>query len=363
MDKKEKRNLENVPHEDDDFISVLRQLAPGTRFRKGLDNILRARLGALIVLVSNEKAANSLVDGGIRLNMDFAHETMYELAKMDGAILVSGNLRKILYANSQLAPDLSIPTTETGIRHRTAQRSARQLSTCVIAVSRRRETITLYVKSRKYELQSVDILLNKATQALQTLDRYREVMRRILANLNVLELENLVTLEDVVNSIQHTGMVMRISNEIERYLAELGDAGRLLRMQYTELIMGVGEGLLVVRDYFKGNPKKILEIHHLITEKSITGPIPSNIVASLLDYTATDLSASLVPRGYRILNKVPRLNTALIDNIVKLYGNLQNILNASVEDLVHVEGVGEVRAKAIKDGLYRIKNESIFESK
>src|SRR3712207_2709578 len=230
-------------------MNILRILAPGTPLREGLENILRAKTGGLIVLGDNEQILN-LVDGGFVIDSEYSPSYVYELAKMDGSIIISSDARKILRANAQLMPDSSIPTFETGTRHRTADRMAKQTGTIVIAISQRRNIITVYKGNIKYVLRDSSVILGKANQAIQTLEKYVAVLDKVVNNLNVLEFRDMVTLFDVTTAIQRTEMVMRIVLEIERYICELGNEGRLIYMQLNELTKSVEEDeILMIRDY------------------------------------------------------------------------------------------------------------------
>ena len=110
---------------DSKFHRALKSIAPGTPLREGLEHILRAKTGALIV-VSDSPTIMALVDGGFAIECDYSPAHLYELAKMDGALVLSQDGKKIRYANAQLIPDSSIPSAETGTRHRTAERVANQ---------------------------------------------------------------------------------------------------------------------------------------------------------------------------------------------------------------------------------------------
>lgn len=234
-----------------DSWRVIRFVAPGTPLREGLENILRARTGGLIV-VGDSPQVLALVDGGFHIDAEFQPSYLYELAKMDGAIILSHDARRILYANATLVPDPAIPSNETGMRHRTAERVARQTEELVIAVSQRRNIISLYRGNLRYILRDTGILLTKANQALQTLEKYRSVLSQALVNLSALELEDMVTVTDVALVLQRTELVARIVREIERYIGELGAEGRLVAMQLEELVTGVGEeGQLIIRDYLQ----------------------------------------------------------------------------------------------------------------
>ncbi|MCL6627302.1 MAG: DNA integrity scanning diadenylate cyclase DisA [Alicyclobacillus shizuokensis] len=342
--------------------NTLRMVAPGTVLREGMENILRAKTGALIVVGATEAVA-SLMDGGFSIQCDLTPSNLYELAKMDGAIIVSEDLKKIHYANTNLNPDHRLPTSETGTRHRTAERVARQTGQLVICISQRRNIITLYQGSLKYVLRDIGVILTKANQAMQTLEKYKAVLDQALTNLSALEFEELVTLQEVTTVLQRFELVLRIKSEIRRYITELGSEGRLIRMQLEELVSRVDEeAYLLVKDYMapgqEKTPHQILsDIHALDSEQLLDGLV----LARLLGYhDVTNISDEpLSSRGYRILNKISRLPQPIIENLVGHFTSLSNILSASIEDLDQVDGIGAVRARTTREGLKRIQ-EQVF---
>lgn len=346
------------------MLGTLRKLAPGTDMYDALEHILRARTGGLIV-VGDSTEVLDLVDGGFRIDSEMHPQYLYELAKMDGAIIVSSDMSRILYANAQLTPDPLIPTYETGTRHRAAERVAKQTGALVIAISQRRGVITLYKGNRKHVLSDVGVLLAKANQALSTLEKYRSVFDQALGNLSALEFEDLATLFDVVTCIQRSQLVKRIAIEIERFVAELGTEGRLVSMQLDELMYKVEEeGMLVIRDYIQAEQQDQAEEiwDHLLgwTSEDLLDP---SLVSRRLGYAvgASGLDMPVTPRGYRILRKIPRLPMPVVENLVKTLRTLPNILAASVEELDAVEGIGEARAKAIQNGLRRLREQVLLD--
>lgn len=344
-----------------ELMSILKIMSPGTQLREGLDNILRAKTGGLVVL-SDSDYILKMVDGGFKINSDYTPAYIYELAKMDGAIVVSSDLKKILYANTQLMPDPSVTTQETGTRHRTAQRVAKQTGDIVVAISQRRNIISVYKGDIKYVLRESGEVLAKANQAIQTLEKYQLVLERVMCNLNLLELQDLSTLWDVVTAIQRNEMVMRIVCEIETYICELGNEGRLISMQLEELIKGIEqEGILLVRDYCK-ETNSYDKVYSNIEKLSSADLLDLDIIAKTLGYSGEPLIDKLMSaRGYRILNKIPRLPSSVMENLVKHFGELQQVMAATYDELDLVEGVGEARAKAIKNGLRRLREQFILD--
>lgn len=350
----------------DELMEALKVIAPGTPLREGLENILKAKTGALIV-VGDSPEVLALVDGGFTINNEYSPSYLYELAKMDGAIILSRDVKKILIANALLIPDPSISTKETGTRHKTAERMAKQTGEIVISISERRNIITLYKGPHKYVLKDTSRILARANQALQTLEKYKAVLNNAMNNLSILEFEDMVTLSDVAVAIQRTEMVLRIAQEIEKYIYELGNEGILVSMQLDELLGNTEEeGLLVIKDYILPTDNRSAEdVFEQIKSCSREELFDLNFICKTLGYTniTNPLDLSVYPRGYRILSKIPRVPMPIIENLVNKFGNFQRILGASIDELDDVEGIGEVRAKIIKEGLRRAQDQLIMDSK
>lgn len=340
------------------MLPVLEMMAPGTPLRDGIDNVLRAQTGGLIVLGLNEET-KGMVDGGFHINDPFSPATLYELAKMDGAIILNEQGTKILLANAQLIPDQTIHTKETGMRHRTAERVARQTGNLVIAISQRRNVITLYKGSLRYTLRDIGVILTKANQAIQTLEKYKIVWNQGINSLSILEFEELVSLFEVVNVLHSVEMVLRIKNEINNYVIELGDEGRLIKLQLIEIISDLEEeALLLLKDYHYNkdqNPKHILQkLQDLASDELLE----DQVILKLLGFpNNTNLEEMIEPRGYRMLMKISKLPPLVIENLTQRFKHLKGIYKASLEELDDVEGIGEIRAKKIKEGLKRIQEQ------
>ncbi|MFY0544934.1 DNA integrity scanning diadenylate cyclase DisA [Brevibacillus sp. H7] len=343
------------------YNEVLRFVAPGTPLRDGLENVLRAKTGGLIVVGYGPEMKN-IVDGGFSINCDFTPAHLYELAKMDGAIIVSEDAKRILYANAQLVPHTTLPSRETGTRHRTAERVAIQTGHLVIAISQRRNVITLYQGTFRYVLNDIGVILAKANQAVSTLEKYKSVLDQSLTNLGALEFEELVTLHEVTSVLQRIEMVLRIRSEINKYIYELGTEGRLVSMQLEELVSNIEEEThMLIRDYIRDpvvSPEQVLREMKKLTADEI---LEMSSFLRILGYAGNTsmLEEAVSPRGYRILHKIPRLPVPIIANLVDHFHNLPRIMMATIEELDEVDGIGEVRARAIKDGLKRIQ-EQVF---
>lgn len=341
---------------------ILRLIAPGTPFREGLDNVLGAKTGALIV-VGYDAHVQELVDGGFYINSPFSAANLYELAKMDGAIILSNDGKKILYANAQLVPDSAIASTETGIRHRTAQRTARQTGKLVISISQRRNIITVYKGTYQYALKDIGVILTKANQAIQTLEKYKSNLDQSATDLSALEFEELVTFNEVVMVLQRVEMVLRVKREIENYINELGTEGRLISMQLEELVSKVEEeAILLIKDYNRDlNCPVPSEIFGRIQKLSADELLENVYLVRILGYTnhMNITEEAISPRGFRILSKIPRLPATVIYKLVERFKTLPRILVATIDELDEVEGIGDVRARTIKEGLKRIQ-EQVF---
>ena len=342
---------------DVEIKKILKLLCPGTALRDGLENILRAKTGGLIVLGDSEDVM-SIADGGFMINADYSPAYIYELAKMDGAIIISSDLKKIVCANTQLVPDSSLTTFETGTRHRTAHRAAKQTGKIIIAISQRRNMITVYKGDIKYVLRDSSKILAKANQAVQTLEKYVSVLERVIENLNLLEFQKLSTLFDVITAIQRTEMVMRIVEEINIYILELGNEGRLISMQLNELVRHIErDGILLIKDYLKDG-LDYEEIYKSIQKLTQNELLDLDIIAKEMGYQGESLVDTFVtPRGYRLLSKVPRIPANVIENVIKQFKDFNSIVNATIEELDKVEGIGEARATAIKNGIRKLNEQ------
>ncbi|NIZ92246.1 DNA integrity scanning diadenylate cyclase DisA [Kineococcus rubinsiae] len=350
---------------DDLLRATLAVLAPGTELRDGLERILRGRTGALIVL-GFDRTVDALSTGGFSLDVTFSATRLRELAKMDGAIVLDRDVSRILRAAVQLVPDSSIETSESGTRHRTAERVAKQTGYPVISVSQSMRIVAVYLGARRYVLEGSDAILGRANQALATLERYRARLDEVTGTLSALEIEDLVTVRDVCSVVQRIEMVRRIADEISGYVVELGVDGRLLSLQLDELIGGVGpDRELVVRDYFESTRHEgpldvVLED---LAEVDSTDLVDLTQVARVLGFSVggDSLDSAVSPKGFRLLNRIPRLPGAIVERLVDQFGDLQKLLAASIDDLMTVDGVGEQRARAVREGLSRLAESSILE--
>lgn len=356
--------------DDELMLSALAAVAPGTELRDGLERILRGRTGALIVL-GNDKLVEQISTGGFPIDIEFAATRLRELAKMDGAIVVTRDVSRIVRAATQLLPDASIETSESGTRHRTAERVAKQTGFPVVSVSQSMQIIALYVNGQRRVIEDSSAILSHANQALATLGRYKARLDEVTGTLSALEIEDLVTVRDVMAVLQRLEMVRRISEEIEGYVVELGTDGRLLSLQLEELMQGLGNDReLVIRDYLHeavgGEADHAVSVQTSLAELaqlSTSELIDLQLVARTLGFAsdADVLDQAVSPIGFRLLSKIPRLPGTIVDRLVEHFGSLQRLLAASLEDLMDVDGVGESRARAVREGLSRLAESSILE--
>jgi diadenylate cyclase len=340
------------------LVKALEMVAPGTVLREGIDNIVHARTGGLIV-IGDPDELSFLFSGGIRVDIDYSPTFLYQLAKMDGAIVLNASATKLVSANIQLTPDPTIASQETGTRHRTAERVSKQTDALVIAISQRRDVVSLYVDGIKYILEDIPVVLAKANQALATLDKYRSRLDQVSTRLTALEFEGGATLHDVLTVLQRGELVTRMAVEIERYVVELGTEGRLIEMQLDETMVGVAaDKAALVRDYLAEDTEQLFA-HELdqLARLPHQDLLDFGRLSELLGYDRklNTLDYPVSPRGYRILGRIPRLPKLVVQRIVGEFGGLEELLAATDGELETVDGVGEIRAKDIREGLRRLQ--------
>jgi diadenylate cyclase len=355
---------EDDPRRNAQLLDAIARIAPGTELRAGIDDVIRSREGALIVL-GDPEALSFLYSGGLRLDQPFTPQLLYELTKMDGAIIVRDDMSRIAYANVQLMPDPEIPSNETGTRHRTAERVAKQTGAMVVSVSQQRLTVTLFVGDARYPLEPIADVLAKTNQAVATLDTYVQRFQQVLTRLTALEFQNAVVLDDVLVVLQRAEMTTRMAEEIERDCVELGTEGRLIRMQLQELVADVPtEKASVILDYQeRGGDREAQQVLLGLASLPYQSLLDLAVLAELLGYPAdvdsTDYGVS--PRGYRILSHIPRLPEPIVDKVVSGMSGLEAIVRASQRELEAVEGVGPARAREIREGLRRLQEHNLVD--
>ncbi|MCI6151707.1 DNA integrity scanning diadenylate cyclase DisA [Fusobacterium perfoetens] len=342
------------------MLDVFNLVQPGTKLREGLDNILDGSKGALIV-VGMDSEVQKIIDGGFFLECEYTPERLFELSKMDGAIILDEKVSKILYANVHLQPNIEYTTDESGTRHRTAQRAAKQLKNrLVIAISERKRVLTLYKGEERYKLKSLLELTNEASQALNTVERYTKVLEQGLGNLTILELDDMVTVEDVCEVLQKFEMLKRIKKYVYECIQELGDEGKLINLQLEDLLKGIEEeeDELLSDYYLKGDEDEDIErVKKELGEIEDVDIFDTTKIAGILGLgkTVSKLDNTITPKGYRILSKFGKLNDRDIETLVEKFGELPKIQEASIDELVEIKGISKFKANAIKKGIERLK--------
>ena len=349
------------PSRDPALREVLALLAPGTPLREGIERIIRAGRGALIVIGWSPQI-EPLVSGGFVIDIAATSQRIAELAKMDGALVLDADAGRVLRANVHLVPDPTISTSETGTRHRSAERTARQTSTPIVTVSESMGMVNLYVGDQRHVLEEVATLLVRANQALSTLERYRYRLDEVSALLSAREVEDAVIVRDAVLTLQRAEMLRRIAAEVEAHVIELGNEGRLIQLQLDELVGSVAdERELVARDYLRDRRRKLTRVLEELGELGTDALLDAELVAQLLAFSDEELDKPVTPRGYRLLSRIPRLPATVIERLVERFHTLPRIMEATIAELDEVEGVGEARARTIQDGLRRLSEPTLQE--
>lgn len=317
------------PQDEKDFVNILKLFSPGTAIRLALDDILRAGMGALIAVESEDLF--NIVEKGFKIQTKFSPQKLVELAKMDGAIILSTDMKKILYANAYLFPDIKITTRETGTRHKSGERTAVQASTIVIAVSERRNKITIYYKNTRNELEQSSEILRKATETLQILEKQVEIFDDALIHLNILEINNLVTISDVCNILQKLAIIKKVSEMVKRSLIELGREGIIVSMRLKELTKNlVRSKEMILKDYFKSRFNKVDSI---LDEMNFDFLLETSNLSRVLFEELHDKPIS--SQGIRILSKTNLLEKEVY-NLMQNYETLDRIFQANRESLLGI---------------------------
>ncbi|MFZ8998803.1 MAG: DNA integrity scanning diadenylate cyclase DisA [Ilumatobacteraceae bacterium] len=340
--------------------SALARVAPGTPLRDGIDRVVRAKAGALLVL-SDDPEVLAICSGGFLVDAPFSPQRLSELAKMDGAIIISTDGGRIARANVHLVPDPTVPTSETGTRHRTAERVARSLDVPVVSASEEMGVINVYAGGGKRQLQEVGRLLDRANQALQTLERYKTRLDDAISNLTANEVEDIVTVRDVVAVVQRGEMVLRIADEIETMIIELGVDARLLRLQLDELYSEIDDEVeLVIADYLPPH-RNVDDTLGEMSRLRDDDVLDARMALSTLHIGDVELDAELTPKGLRLLRRVQSLPVELAARIANDFGGLARLQRATVDDLLRVDGVDEDTATRLRDTLQRVTENTILD--
>ncbi len=353
------------PRRNPRLIAALKLLAPGSELRAGVNDIIKGHLGALIVIADREEI-EPLVSGGLDVDIPFSPQMLYELAKMDGAILLDAGLARILIANVHLMPDAAVPTSETGTRHRTAERVARQTGAIVIAISQERDTVNVYTGGARYQLDSISEVLAKATQGLSTLQNRRTQLDRAADDLTLQELVGDVVIDDVLTVLQRSEMAARMIGEIERNVAELGLDGRLVAMQLSELSDGVlEERIATIRDYRNAETTADDdEVVQRLADLRYSDLVVVRKLAETLGYEAAAGSeGALRPRGYRALARAADLDHAETAQVIAAFPSFDALMRATLRELEAVDGLAQARAGDVQQGLRRLHDRVLRQGK
>jgi diadenylate cyclase len=347
-----------------ELIDKIKVVAPGTLLRRALDDIIMAQFGALIVFLDDIKAQENILQGGFYIGASFSPEKLYELAKMDGAIILDESVSRILAANVQLAPDPSLPTFETGMRHRAAERTARQTSSFVLTISRRRKVITLYYKTHKYQINDINTLLARISQTISTVERYKTNLDKKALSIERDEFLDQVQLIQVTDLINDAIGIMHLLEETEPYLVETGSEGRLLVMRLNSVSDDVDA---LVHFFVKDYCSKSLndpDVTRLIARLKTVKPADHEKIAHILGWSSTGEASlhdlTVRPKGYRLLKQVANIPAATADNVVETFDDLVSLSMANEEALKEVDGIGEKRAKLIVEGIQQMRSRSLY---
>jgi diadenylate cyclase len=345
---------------DPSLLDALRRIAPGTELRLGIENVIKGHLGALIVL-GDTNDLQFMFSGGMKVDLPFTPQYLYELAKMDGAIVLDAAASRIVHANVQLMPDPTIASAETGTRHRTAERVARQTCALVVSISQQRDTVSLFVGEQRYQLEDVADVLGKTNQAVATLETYRQRLDQVVQRLTALEFQGAVMLDDVLVVLQRLELADRVGQEIVQDLVELGSEGRLLGMQLSELIGELPrDRLALVRDYATGDADPDAAVSQL-EELPYQRVLEFGCLAEILGHVNSDspIDTPVAPRGYRALSQLPRVNDAIAANLVARFGALDSLLRAPLTELEDVDGLDRSRAREVREALRRLQEHTL----
>lgn len=337
----------NINKEKKILEKIFKILAPGAPLRMAIDRIQEAELGALIVLTDYE-AIENIAEGGFLLNTNFSPQKVYELSKMDGSIIISEDLKIIHAANMQLQPNTDIYTAESGTRHRTADRIAKQIGKLVITISERRNKITVFKNDYKYSIHRTADLLMKASQSIMSLEKYSSLVNKYLSSLNLLEIENEVTLEDIINGLRYFVLLTKMDDEVNQYILELGIEGRLIQLQHHEIMLNQNMNLKnFLKDYsLKSDIEEIINILPNINLEDLT---KDDKLLNTIGYNTKDINYEDIveTKGYRILSTVNKLNKKDIELLIEHFGCIYNIIYADLEELASIKGIGKSKINKI----------------
>ncbi len=343
----EEDQQQNEKVSEEEFYSVLKLVSPGTGLRAALEGIIHSGKGALIAIEND--FLPPLLDGGFKINSRFTPQKVIELSKMDGGIVLSKDLKRIILANVLLTPDSRIKTSQTGTRHKASERTAIQISGLVLAVSERRKEITIFYKNKIYRLRDSSEITRKANEYLQILEKQRELFDSYLENLNRLELRNYVNLNNAIKTIQKGKVIQKISKELNKYLIELGIEGKLLETRMREILYNVrDETNLIIKDYSNLDYKKSIK---MLDELSYEQLLEKDSILTALNYDSLGKIVKIA--GWRILSKTG-LSDPEVSNIISEIG-FEKIISTEIENPLDEAIISRDKFSSIKVELEKLK--------
>lgn len=336
----------------------LKLLAPGTQLRAGLDRILHGRTGALIVLGNNQQV-QQVSSGGFKIGVECTEQSLRELAKLDGAIVLSNDLSQIVAAGVHLVPGGDLPTAETGTRHRSADRTSQAAGLPVVTVSASMATISVFYEGHRHLVETVPQVISRANQTLAALARVTTRVTELLDQFTPLEIAEQVTLRDLTHVVHRLELARRLSSEMQFHIDILGVEGRMVALQHAELVANfAGIGDLLVQDYAANvdDPAEfdLTKLHNFSHDELFSG----QLVAQRLGFGPNpNLEQRVETRGIRALTTIGRLPSALVAKLISDF-TLQELFGASVGVLMEIDGIGPTRARQIRDALIRVSETS-----
>lgn len=332
----------------------LKMLAPGTPLRAGVDRILHGRTGALIVLGNNQQVQR-VSSGGFKIGVDTTEQALRELAKLDGAIVLSNDLSHIVAAGVHLVPEGDLPTAETGTRHRSADRTSQAAGLPVVTVSASMSTISMFYEGRRHVVETVPQVISRANQTLAALSRVSTRVTELLEQFTPLEIAEQVTLRDLTHVVHRLELARRLSSEMQFHIDLLGVEGRMVALQHAELVANFsGMGDLLEQDYSPNvtDPGEfdLSKLYNFSHDELFSG----QLVAERLGFGPNpNLEQHVETRGIRLLTTLGRLPASLVTKLIGDF-SLQELFGASVGVLMEIDGIGPTRARQIRDALIRV---------
>jgi diadenylate cyclase len=326
------------------ITDVLKLISPGTFLRTAIEGVQKAKTGGLIV-VYNDFAQN-MFEGGFKINARFTPQRIIELGKMDGAIIISKDLKKIMHANVLLTPDNSIPSNETGTRHKAAERTAKQAGTMVIAVSQRRDEISLFYKNLKYVVRDTNDIIRRATAVLQIIEKHRDIFDKNKNELDRHEIKRRGESIKALHMIQRGMIILKMSETLKGYVIELGAEGTIVKLRLKELLHRVEKDVdEVIKDYSKIGVSKSQKILSILSYDELLELENIKQCLGISDEIA-------YPKGHRILEKggISEEDTGIL---IKNFKHLPAILELEKEGLLKL--FAEEKAQEILEKINHIK--------